>query len=222
VRGDTIEEITSLAGQNGIPVSFVERERFRELSAEPTTQGVIAIVAPKAFVDLEAILESVREKGEKGFLLVLDEIEDPHNLGALIRTAECAGVHGVVLPRHHAATVTPAVVKTAAGATEHIALAEVTNIVATIEHHKEEGYWVVGLDAGGDREYTSLQYDGPSALVVGNEGRGIRRLVREHCDHLVRIPLFGKIRSLNASVAGAIAMYEVARQRQSGKTGRAG
>ncbi len=134
-------------------------------------------------------------------------------MGALVRTAECAGVHGVVLPKHHAASVTTTVVKTSAGATEHMPMAEVTNIVNTLEQLKEDHYWVVGLDAEGDRLYTQIDYATPVALVVGSEGKGIRRLVREHCDYLVKIPLFGKIPSLNASVAGALVMFEVARQR---------
>ena len=140
---------------------------------------------------METILEIAKKREEKPFVLILDEIEDPHNLGALIRSAECAGVHGVVVPKHHSAPVNSTVVKTSAGATEHIAIAEVTNVVNTIDELKKEHFWIVGLD----------------------EGEGVRRLVREHCDFLVKIPLRGKIESLNASVAGALVMYEVARQR---------
>lgn len=212
-QGHTIEEIRSLAEQNGIPVTVAQKEALRELTPDATTQGVIAVLPPRQFAGVDAILAKANERGERGFIVILDEIEDPRNLGALVRTAECAGVHGIIIPKHHSAPVSPAAVKASAGATEHIAIAEVTNVVNTIDGLKKEGYWVVGLAAEGSKEYTALDYSSPTALVVGNEGKGIRRLVREHCDHLVRIPLFGAIRSLNASVAGALAMYEVVRQR---------
>jgi 23S rRNA (guanosine2251-2'-O)-methyltransferase len=213
VQGRIIDEIKELADRNRVQFAFVNKTAFRELAVDATTQGVVAVVPTKTFVGLDLLLDLSARRGEKGFLLVLDGIEDPHNLGALVRTAECAGVHGVILPRHHAATVTSSVVKASAGATEHMPMAEVTNVVAAIEKLKEEGYWVVGLDASGRKDYTAADYRDPVALVVGNEGKGIRKLVREHCDHLVRIPLRGKVESLNASVAGALVMYEVVRQR---------
>jgi 23S rRNA (guanosine2251-2'-O)-methyltransferase len=214
VQGRVINEIKSLAGRNRVHVSHVNKQQFRELATDATTQGVVAIVPTKTFVDVDSIFEVAAERNEKGFVLILDEIEDPHNLGALVRTAECAGVHGVVVPKHHAAPVTSTVVKTAAGATEYMAMAEVTNIVNAIDFLKSRGYWVVGLDASGDKLYTDADYGTPVALVVGNEGKGIRRLVREHCDHIVKIPLYGHIDSLNASVAAALAMYEVVKQRR--------
>jgi len=214
VQGNVIREIRDLAEHRHVKVTQANKVEFRELAVDATTQGVVAIVPTKTYVGLDDILKIPGGRKEKGFLLILDEIEDPHNLGALVRTAECAGVHGVVFPKHHAASVTTTVVKTSAGATEHMAMAEVTNIVNILEQLKEDHYWVVGLDATGDRLYTQVDYETPVALVVGNEGKGIRRLVREHCDHLVKIPLFGAIPSLNASVAGALVMFEVARQRK--------
>jgi 23S rRNA (guanosine2251-2'-O)-methyltransferase len=214
VQGRVINEIKSLAGRKRVHVSHANKQQFRELATDATTQGVVAIVPTKTFVDVDSILEVAEARDEKGFLLILDEIEDPHNLGALVRTADCAGVHGVVVPKHHAAPVTSTVVKTAAGATEHMAMAEVTNIVNSIDLLKSRGYWIVGLDASGEKFYTELDYGTPVALVVGNEGKGIRRLVREHCDYIVKIPLYGHIDSLNASVAGALVMYEVAKQRR--------
>jgi 23S rRNA (guanosine2251-2'-O)-methyltransferase len=214
VQGPVVNEITSLAERLKIRVSRADRQQFRELATDATAQGVVAVVRSKTFVGLDELLAIGPAQGERGFLLILDEIEDPHNLGALIRTAECAGVHGVIVPKHHAAPVTPTVVKTSAGATEHMAMAEVTNIVNTIETLKERGYWIVGLASEGTASYTAVDYTVPVALVVGNEGKGIRRLVREHCDHLVNIPLSGRIGSLNASVAGGLAMFEVVRQRQ--------
>lgn len=214
IQGSIIGEIRGLAEGRQVPVVQANKQQFRELASDQTTQGVVAVVPTKRFVDVETILEIPVSRGEAGFLLILDEIEDPHNLGALVRTAECAGVHGVILPRHRSAPVTSTVVKASAGATEHIAMAEVTNITATLDQLKKAGYWIVGLDGESERVFTDVDYSTPVGLVIGNEGKGIRRLVREHCDHLVRIPLFGKIESLNASVAGALAMYEVARKRR--------
>jgi 23S rRNA (guanosine2251-2'-O)-methyltransferase len=214
VQGNVIEELRKFATTKGVKVEQAGRPEFRLLATDATTQGVVAIVGTqKEYVDIDGILEIAAARNEKCMLLVLDEIEDPQNLGALVRTADCAGVHGVVIPRHHAAGVTTTVVKASAGATEHVAMAEVTNVVNTLRDLKEKGFWVIGLDAGGERSYTDVDYTTPVGIVVGNEGKGIRRLVREHCDHLVNIPMYGRVRSLNASVAGALVMYEAARQR---------
>lgn len=214
VQGTVIEEIRRVAEQMSVPVVLANRQEFRDLATDATTQGVIAVAAgEKQYVDLGDVAGVAEIRGEKGFLLILDEIEDPQNLGALVRTAECTGVHGVIIPKHHAAGVTATVVKTSAGATEHMAMAEVTNIVSTIDELKERGYWVVGLAVDGKQSFTGIDYTMPIAIVVGNEGKGIRRLVREHCDHLVSIPMYGKLDSLNVSVAGALVMYEAARQR---------
>ena len=214
VHGRVIDDIRSLSLKQNVRVDDVGRQEFREIASDATTQGVVALVSTwHRYVDLEAVLQIPAERHEEGFLLVTDEIEDPHNLGALIRTAECAGVHGVIIPKHHSASVTGAVAKASAGAVEHMAFAEVTNIVNTLKELKQNGYWIVGLDAAGDRDYTGIDYKTPTALVVGNEGKGIRRLVKDHCDFLAMIPLHGRIGSLNASVAGALVMYEVARQR---------
>jgi 23S rRNA (guanosine2251-2'-O)-methyltransferase len=214
IHGKIIHDITALAEQKNVRIKEIGRQEFRELASDATTQGVVAMIPAKhQFVSLDQITEIGRERNEAGFLLILDEIEDPHNLGALIRTAECAGAHGVVIPKHRSATVTSTVVKTSAGAAEYMAICEATNIVALIEELKQRDYWIVGLDPRGDKAYSAIDYRTPTAIVVGSEGKGIRRLVREHCDFLVHIPLFGKIESLNASVAGAIVMYEVAEQR---------
>jgi 23S rRNA (guanosine2251-2'-O)-methyltransferase len=217
VRGQAIDEICSLAEKHRITIKEADRQHFRTLAIDATTQGVVALVTARNTADLGTIIEKIRERNEAGFILVGDQIEDPQNLGALVRTAECAGVHGVVIPRHHAAPITHAVVKASAGATEHLPIAQVTNIVNAVEDLKQEGFWVVGLSTEGERLYDEMDYTVPTAIVVGNEGRGIRRLVKEHCDHLVKIPLFGRITSLNASVAGALVMFEVVRQRMRGK-----
>jgi 23S rRNA (guanosine2251-2'-O)-methyltransferase len=217
VHGEAIDEICTLAEQSHIGIKEVDRREFQSLSADAPAQGVVALLPARSTADLHSIIEQIRTRNQTGFLLIGDQIEDPQNLGALVRTAECAGAHGVIIPRHHAAPVTPAVVKASAGATEHIPIAQVTNIVSAIEELKQEGFWVVGLSMEGERFYDEVDYTSPIAVVVGNEGRGIRRLVKEHCDHLVRIPLLGRIESLNASVAGALVMYEAVRQRKQGK-----
>lgn len=214
VHGTAIDEIRLAARRARVTIVDVRREEFRALTDETASQGVIALTASrKQLMPIEELLSRVRGRTEPGFLLILDEIEDPQNLGALIRTAECAGVHGVILPKHHSAPVGPAAVKASAGATEHMAIAEVTNVVNAMEDLKREGYWIAGLEGSGTTLYTTADYTGPVALVVGNEGKGIRRLVKEHCDYLVSIPMRGKVSSLNASVAGAIVMYEAVKQR---------
>jgi 23S rRNA (guanosine2251-2'-O)-methyltransferase len=218
VRGGIIDEIRNAARQAGVTVSDVSRETFQSHADETTSQGIIALTASrKQLLSLDEILSGVHARMEPGFLLILDEIEDPQNLGALIRTAECAGVQGIIVPKHHSAPVGPAAVKASAGATEHMAIAEVTNVVNAIEELKKERFWIAGLEGSGTTSYAAGNYTGPIALVVGNEGKGIRRLVKEHCDFLVSIPVLGKVSSLNASVAGALVMYEVVRQRAQGK-----
>jgi 23S rRNA (guanosine2251-2'-O)-methyltransferase len=214
VQGTVIEEIRRTAERSNVPVSQASRQEFRELASDATTQGVVAIVREvKSFVGVDEMVRRAEARSEKPLILVLDSIEDPQNLGALIRTAECAGVHGVVIPKHHSASVTSAVVKASAGATEHMAMAEVTNIVSTLDELKERGVWTAGVALEGDVPFTEFDYTTAAAIVVGNEGKGIRRLVREHCDRLVRIPMYGNLGSLNASVAGALVMYEAVRQR---------
>jgi 23S rRNA (guanosine2251-2'-O)-methyltransferase len=214
VKGPPIEKIKQLAKQNRVPVTEVGKQRFRELVSDTTTQGVVAIVGTKKYVELEDILAKAAAKAEVPFVIVLDEIQDPQNLGALIRTAECAGAHGIVIPKHSAASVNQTVAKTSAGASEYMLVAKVTNIAVTLEELKEKGFWVVGTDSEGGKDYALLDYSSPIALVIGNEGSGIRKLVKEKCDFLAKIPLFGNVESLNASVAGALVMYEVVRKRK--------
>jgi 23S rRNA (guanosine2251-2'-O)-methyltransferase len=214
VHGSGIDDVRRLAKQKGVPVVETDKRKFEQLANSTSAQGVIALRAVREYVDLEALLDTARERNEPPFLLVLDEIEDPQNLGALIRTAECAGAHGVVIPKHHAAPVTSAVNKASAGATAYLPVAKVTNIAQTLDELKKNGVWIVGTDSHGDKLYYDIKYDGPLAIVIGSEGKGMRRLVKEKCDFLVRIPLYGKIESLNASVAGALVMFEAARMRR--------
>jgi len=214
VKGSAIERIKLLAKRNKIQCVEVGKQKFRDLVSDTTTQGVVAIVGTKRYVEVDDILKIAEARTEAPFVLLLDEIEDPHNLGALIRTAECAGAHGVVIPKHHAASVNQTVSKTSAGASEHLPVAKVTNIVTTIEELKQKGIWVVGTDSDADKLFTEIDYSSPVALVIGNEGKGIRQLVKEKCDFVVKIPLFGKVESLNASVAGALVMYEIVKKRK--------
>lgn len=216
-RGTTLQRIRQLARGRGIPVSQMDKRRFSQLFSDANAQGVAAVVGSKAYAEIDDILQAARDRGEPPFLLVLDEIEDPHNLGALIRTAECAGAHGAIIAKHQAASVGQTVAKTSAGASLRLPVARVTNVAKAIEELKGQGVWVVGADMTGDRLYSDVDYTGAIAVVVGNEGRGIRRLVKEKCDFIVTIPLYGKIASLNASVAGGLVLYEVARMRHKEK-----
>lgn len=208
-----IEKIHSMAKRRGISVVETSIERFLELTPEKHTQGIVALLESKAYVEPEDLVGLAQKKGERSLLLVLDEIEDPQNLGALIRSAECAGVHGVIIPRHHSASVNETVAKTSAGASVHMPIARVTNIAQTLDQLKSLGLWIVGSDMAGDKPYYDVDYRESTALVVGNEGKGIRRLVKEKCDFLVKIPMYGRIESLNASVSGALLMFEAARVR---------
>jgi 23S rRNA (guanosine2251-2'-O)-methyltransferase len=210
--GPVVDSIYKLAKQRGIPIAQSGKQKFRQLAGD-SAQGVLAFVAPIEYTEVQDLLTLAEKKHEPPFILVLDEIEDPHNLGALIRTAECTGIHGVVIPKHHAAPVTHTVVKSSAGAVSHVAIARVANIGQTIDDLKRRGAWVVGADANAEKLYYEVDYRGPVALVIGSEGKGIRKLVKHKCDFLVRIPMYGKVSSLNASVAGGLLMFEVARQR---------
>ncbi len=216
-RGGALQQIEQLARLRGVPVKQIDKQRFSELSAGVNAQGVFAVAASKQYVDVDDLLRLAEEKGEKPFLLILDEIEDPHNLGALIRTAECAGVHGVILPRHHSASLNETVTKASAGASLHLPVAKVTNIANTLDDLRERGVWIVGTEMDAPRLYVDIDYSIGIGIVVGNEGKGIRRLVKEKCDFLVRIPMYGKIESLNASVAGALILFEAAKHRHGGK-----
>ncbi len=216
---DGQREAPALAGilqevaRRQIPLETVPRSRLDQLSQGAVHQGCLAVVEARRYATLDEILNYAREKQEDAFLLILDAIQDVNNLGSLLRTAEAAGVHGVILPQHHAAEVNATVVKTSAGATEHLLIAQETNLTRTIDALKKENIWVIGLVGEAKTEYAQADLTGPLALVVGNEGRGISRLVREHCDLLIRLPMHGHINSLNAAVAGSIALYEVLRQR---------
>jgi 23S rRNA (guanosine2251-2'-O)-methyltransferase len=207
-----LSSLIALARKRGIPVQEVAGEVVHRMARTRTPQGVIAFAAAHAFVELDQIVDGARDRGEPLFLLVLDGIEDPGNLGAILRSADAAGVHGVVIPKHRAVGLTPTVAAASAGAIEHVAVAQVTNLSRAIEALKGAGVWVTGADAESAQTIYDAELIPPIALVVGGEGRGLSRLVRERCDRLVRIPMHGRTGSLNASVAAAILLFEVRRQ----------
>ena len=207
-----IQTILREATKHDTIVSFVAKERLNQMSETGNHQGVIAMAASYEYVSVEEILARAGEKGEAPFLFLLDGIEDPHNLGAIIRTANLAGAHGVIITKHRAAGLTATVAKASAGAVNYTPVAKVTNLTNTIEQLKKEGIWFVCADMGGTRMY-DLDLRGPVGLVIGNEGEGVSRLVREKCDFIASIPMKGDIDSLNASVAAGILAYEIVRQR---------
>ncbi len=217
-HGPVIDSIFRAAKSRGIPIRQSPRDRFQQLTRGKEAQGVAGIISQVAYLELEELLEKAARPD--AVLLILDEIEDPHNLGALLRSALSFGIAGVIIPRHHAATVNQTVIKTSAGAALSMPIARVGNIAQTVESLRESGYWVVGTAADGEKTIGEISAEGKLALVVGNEGKGIRRLVKEKCDQLVRIPMKGTFESLNASVAGAIVMFEVMRKRAGGQPGR--
>ncbi|WP_420805136.1 23S rRNA (guanosine(2251)-2'-O)-methyltransferase RlmB [Acetivibrio clariflavus] len=215
-KGDkegSIKQIIALAREKGIVVQETDRISLDKISATHAHQGVIAFVAAKEYVEVEDILEIAKSKGEDPFVILLDGITDPQNLGSILRTADAVGAHGVVIPKRRAIGLTAAVSKASAGAIEYVPVARVTNLSQTIEYLKEQNLWIVGTDLSGEKSFFEADLKGPVALVIGSEGEGMSRLVSEKCDFIVNIPMKGKISSLNAAVAGAIVMYEVLKQR---------
>ena len=214
IREDAvIREIMELAQRNSISVQWMDRQEISDLSSGDVHQGVLAQTEAYRYKTLESIIRKAKDRQEPPFVIVLDRITDPQNLGSIIRTAEGCGAHGIVIPRRRACGVTPAVVKASAGAVEYVPIARVVNITRTLNWLKQQGFWIIGADMEGNPYYlTDLK--GSVALVLGSEGLGIGRLVKENCDTLVSIPMMGRVQSLNVSVAGAILMYEVLRQRR--------
>ncbi len=211
-QDSTVQTILREAKKNDTVVRRVSKERLDEMSSTGKHQGVIAYAAAYSYAEVDDLLRSAEEKGEDPFLILLDGIEDPHNLGAIIRTANLAGVHGIIIPRNRAAGLTATVARTSAGAINYTPVAKVTNLVNTIKDLKNRGLWFVCGDMGGEEMY-SLNLTGPICLVIGNEGSGVSRLVKENCDICAAIPVRGEIDSLNASVAAGVLAYEVVRQR---------
>ncbi len=212
-REGSIRQIVAVARQKGIIVTEVEKSALDSMSTSRSHQGVIAFVSVKEYVEVDDILNIAKEKGQPPFIVILDEIADPHNFGAILRTANAVGAHGVIIPKRRAIGLTSTVSKASAGAVEYVPVSRVTNIAQTIEYLKKNNIWVVGTDSTGEKAFYESDLKGPIALVVGSEGEGMGRLIREKCDFVVNIPMQGEISSLNASVAAAIVMYEILKQR---------
>lgn len=208
----SVKVIAALAKERKIPVKETDRKKLDHMTGNSAHQGVAAAVPIKEYSSVDDIFELAKSRGEPPFIVVLDGIEDPHNLGAIIRTAECAGAHGVIIPKRRSASLSYTVGKASAGAYEYVPVARVTNIAAALDELKERGCWVYGADMDGVT-YCSCDLRGASALVIGSEGRGLGRLVKEKCDAVLSLPMKGRINSLNASVAAGVLMYEFSRQR---------
>ena len=212
-RHGSINKILAIAKERKVIVVEKDKRQMNEIAQNENYQGVIAIVPPFEYCQIEDILDVAKEKNEDPFVLILDGIEDPHNLGSIIRTAETAGMHGVIIPKRRAAGVNSTVNKTSAGAVEHMNIARVTNITDAIDRLKEAGLWICGTDINTDKYYYNQDLTGPLGIVIGNEGNGISEKVKKNCDFLVKIPMKGKVSSLNASVSTGIIIYESLKQR---------
>ena len=212
----SIKKILAMAKENKVIIQEVDRHKLDEMSESHAHQGVIAITSDYRYYDLDEILEIPRQNGEDPFFIILDGITDPHNLGSIIRTADAVGAHAVIIPKRRSVQITPIVAKASAGAVEYLPVCKVTNIVNTIKTLKENGLWIAAVDMDGQTFYQQ-NLGGPLGLVVGSEGEGISRLVKQNCDFTVSMPMSGNVTSLHASVAGGILLYEVYRQRNAGK-----
>lgn len=212
---DRNKDIVNLLHERGIPYQFVDRQTLDRLANRERHQGILAYIAARDYASVDDILDLAAERQEAPFILMLDEIEDPHNLGALLRTVDAVGAHGVIIPKRRSVTLTGTVAKTSAGAVEYVRVARVSNLVQTLKELKKRGCWVTGAEAGGKQAFDA-DLTGARVIVVGSEGKGISRLLRETCDEIVSLPMMGKVSSLNASVAGSVMLYEVLRQRTRG------
>lgn len=214
LKGNNVRDIILLAKDNGVFIQYTNKQEVDSISKVSSNQGVVALVEGYNYFSVNDILALATRRGEDPFILIADEIKDPHNLGSLIRSSEAAGVHGIVITRHHSVGLTPTVSKVSAGASEHLMVSQVTNLSSTIEVLKKAGLWVVGTDAGARELCYDIDLNIALALVVGSEERGIRRSIKDKCDHLVSAPIYGKISSLNVAVAAALIMYEAVRQKK--------
>ncbi len=214
VKKAGIAELLQLAREAGIIVQFVPKNKVEQLTDGANHQGIAASVAAYRYADIDELFESASLRNEDPFFLILDELEDPHNLGSILRTADATGVHGVIIPKRRAVGLTSVVAKTSTGAIEHIPVVRVTNLAQTVDDLKKRGVWIAGTDAKGSADYRQMDAKLPLAVIIGSEGKGVSRLLKEKCDFLYHMPMVGKVTSLNASVAAALLMYEVLRNRQ--------
>lgn len=212
VKPAAITTILNLAKENKVIIQKVPKKKLDEMKVE-NHQGIIAQVAAYQYSTMDELFRRAKERNEMPFFLILDEIEDPHNLGSIMRTADCVGVHGIIIPKHRAVGLTHTVAKSSTGAIEHIPVVRVTNLSQTIESLKKEGLWVMAADLQKSRDYRELEADFPLALVIGSEGNGVSRIIAKHCDFIYRLPMVGHVTSLNASVAASLFLYEIYRKR---------
>jgi 23S rRNA (guanosine2251-2'-O)-methyltransferase len=207
-----MQQVIHLAKEARVLVQFVPKQKIDQMTKE-VHQGVVAQVAAYEYADLDDLFQNAQEKNETPFFLILDELEDPHNLGSILRTADAAGVHGIIIPKRRAVGLTATVAKASTGAIEHVPVVRVTNLARTIAELKERGIWIFGTDAKGSEDYRKMDAAMPLAIVIGSEGKGISRLIRDNCDFLIHLPMVGHVTSLNASVAASLLIYEVYRKR---------
>lgn len=210
----SINKIIKMAKQRKVLITEVNKTKLKEMAKTENYQGVIAIVPPFEYCDIDDILEESKKRNEDPFIVILDGIEDPHNLGSIIRTSETAGVHGIIIPKRRAASVNSTVAKVSAGAVEYMKIARVNNLTEAIKYLKDKGIWICGTDISTDTYYDKQDFTGPIAIIIGSEGFGMSRLVKENCDFLVKIPMKGNITSLNASVSAGIVIYEAVKQKK--------
>ena len=210
----SINKIIAMAREKKVIIKEIDKNKMKQMAQTDNYQGVIAIVPPFEYCDIDDILLEAKSRQEEPFVVILDGIEDVHNLGSIIRTAETAGVHGIIIPKRRAASVNSIVSKVSAGAVEYMKIARVNNLTDTIKYLKEQGLWICGTDMDTKQEYDKQDYTGPMGIVIGSEGFGMSRLVKENCDFLVKIPMMGRITSLNASVSAGIVIYEAVKQRK--------
>ncbi|MGE6756189.1 23S rRNA (guanosine(2251)-2'-O)-methyltransferase RlmB [Rossellomorea sp. NPDC071047] len=208
----SIQQIVGLAKESNVMVQYVPKKKIEQMVSE-NHQGVVASVAAYQYAEIDDLFHRAEQKGEDPFILILDELEDPHNLGSIMRTADAAGAHGVIIPKRRAVGLTSTVAKASTGAIEHIPVARVTNLSRAVDELKERGVWVAGTDAKGKQDFRQLDGTLPIGLIIGSEGKGMSRILRDKCDFLVQLPMIGHVTSLNASVAASILMYEVYRKR---------
>lgn len=213
VKKAGIQEMLDLARERGVLVQFVPKKKVDQLS-DANHQGVVASVAAYSYAELDDLFEAAKRKNEDPFFLILDELEDPHNLGSIMRTADAIGVHGLIIPKRRAVGLTAVVAKSSTGAIEHVPVVRVNNLAQTVDELKERGVWIAGTDAKGSVDYRNMDATLPLAMIIGSEGKGMGRLLKEKCDFLYHLPMIGHVTSLNASVAAALLMYEVYRKRQ--------
>lgn len=213
IKKTGVKEVLDLARERGIIVQFVPKKKLDQLTSS-NHQGIVASVAPYKYAELDDLFKKAEEKNEDPFFLILDELEDPHNLGSIMRTADAIGVHGIIIPKRRSVGLTAVVAKASTGAIEHVPVVRVTNLAQTVDSLKERGVWIAGTDAKGASDYRKMDATLPLAIIIGSEGRGMSRILKDKCDFLYYLPMVGHVTSLNASVAAALLMYEVYRKRE--------